>query len=147
MKKLIALLLALVMAMSLAACCCNCDEQIAVLHQEITTLKAQIDEKNQTIPEETVPEETVLHESIPTENQDVVREDFLAKLANSDNPDNWLEVAKCNFATEKLLLEVAKKCAALDTTSGDYTDMQTQLGLLKLFRTTRRQHMLSWQNW
>lgn len=107
------------MVMSMSACCaCDCDEQIAALQQEITTLKTQIDEQNQTIPEETIPQETVSEETVPKEtvsqvNEDAVLEEFLTKQTNSDNPDNWLEVAKCDFSTESNLLEVAKKCATL----------------------------------
>ena len=102
MKKIIALILALAMVMSMSAgCVCDCDEQIAALQQEITSLKTQIDEQNQLIPEETVTEPTVVVEADDT---------LLATLTNQVNSggyDNMYAVAECEYATESHLKSVA----------------------------------------
>ena len=45
----------------------------------------------------------------------------------SNHPASWLEVAKCEFATENHLLGVAKKCATINRYITNLADKEKQI--------------------
>lgn len=108
MKKCITLVLVVVMMMSLTACCtCDCDEQIAQLQQEVSALKAQLEERNQMVSVETIPEETATKETLSEEEYENLMV-ALNNQVNSGTYENLCAVAKCEYATEEHLMKLAE---------------------------------------
>ncbi len=86
--------------------------------EEITSDSSEIAEgsENSTeesnFAEETASNSTEIVESNENSNQQML--EYLDAQIESNNPANWLEIAKCDSATETHLLAVAKKCATLN---------------------------------
>ena len=123
MKKTISLVIICLLAiMSLTAC--GSTSEIDELQQQVKALETRVSELENseriiedseevsTSTGETTSNSTEITESNANSNQQI--QEYLDNQLNSNNPDNWLEIAQCDFATEEHLLAVAKKCATLN---------------------------------
>lgn len=90
------------------------------LRQQVNALEVRVSEleKGAPAPEETTASTNDLTESTTTTTSTVESNtqmsEYLDNQAKSDDPTNWLEVASCDVATEKHLLEVAEKCVNIN---------------------------------
>ena len=134
MKKTISLLIICLLAiMSLTACRSANTDELDELRQQVEALETKISEleknknstENPNSTEETTSDSPEITESSVNSNQQIL--EYLDAQIKSDNPTNWLEIAKCDFATETHLLAVAKKCAALDYYRTTQADREKQI--------------------
>ena len=132
MKKTIALFIICLMAtMSLTACGGTNTTELSELRNQVNSLEARVSEleKSESIVtvEESIPEKDITastdilteatESNTTTVETNMQMSEYLDNQVKSNNPVNWLEVANCDVATEKSLLEVAKKCANYYTMS------------------------------
>ena len=141
MKKTIALFIICLMAiMSLTACGGTNATELAELRKQVNSLEARVSELESNVSEEaTFEEETTVSKGTTFEEETIVSKEtvesssnqqllqYMDKQLRSNRPDSWLEVAKCEFATEDHLLAVAKKCATINCYSTNSADKEKQI--------------------
>lgn len=119
MKKIALIFAFLMAALILSGCATNnsaeYEREIQELQDRITELEAKVAEyeTSSDLPFE-VQDDEVNPVMVSTQSNDAHQAmmDYLSKQAGSNDYDNWMEVAKCEQATENHLLTVAKKCVA-----------------------------------
>lgn len=120
MKKAIALVIICLLAMmSLTACGSTSTTELNELRQQVNALETKVSEleKDASVSEEATTvstnDPTEATESSTTSTVENMSE-YLDNQVKSSDPVNWFEVANCDVATEKNLLEVAEKCASIN---------------------------------
>lgn len=106
--------------MSLTACGNTNTGEVSELQQRVSSLESRVSEleKSESIVNDEVSiseeETTVSAENNATlaSGSNTQMPEYLDNQVKSSKPNNWLEVANCDVATEKNLLEVAENCAS-----------------------------------
>ncbi len=99
------------------------DNMIAELQSTVSNASQNpTDEKTNANSEESnaVLENGEVESATEVDNKEDLME-YLEEQIKSDDFDNWLEVAECDYVTSKQLLTIAEKCVAIDYYDGYYS--------------------------